>query len=262
MQKNIISVKKFFILLVVSQMLFINVFAGSKYFYSIDVNKTVEENLANLTGNEAVKAKVAEYGRYTLDYYFNYEGVKELQPLVDSFQPKGQSDYSKLLDVVKYFRQLNLKYGPRTEEGTTHQVLNIHKGYTQCFGAAIFAGKLLDKSNIEYRYVLSRYRDRRNLLKDTTDGGHIYLEVKTDAGNWMEFDPTEIISYGRNWNYNKRIKNQINVANKRGSVEMPDRNYKRNIVKKKSTEYREYVVSPVYKNGGIVDSRLMIFNDL
>lgn len=255
-------VKQVLIVLAAAQMLLVNVFAGSRYYFSIDTNKTKQENLENAKEENQLKTRVAEYGRFTMYYFLDNEDKKAFKPQVDAFKSVGKTDYEKLLEIVKYFRTLGLKYGPRNDAGVVNQIKNIPNGYTMCAGAALFSGELLNKTGLEYRYVLRRYRDRGDLTALATDGGHIYLEVKTDKGNWMEFDPTAIISYGRNWNYNNVLSKNIKAANSRGFAEMPDRNYKQNIVKKKNNEYREYIVSPVYKNGEKIDSKLHIFNDL
>lgn len=255
-------VKQVLIGAVAAQMLLVNVFAGSKHYFSVDTNKTKQENLENAKAENELKTRVAEYGRFTMYYLLDHEDKSAFKPQVDAFTSVGKTDYEKLLEIVKYFRQLGLKYGPRNDAGALNQIKNIPNGYTMCTGAALFSGELLNKTGLEYRYILRRYRDRGDLTALATDGGHIYLEVKTDKGNWMEFDPTPIISYGRNWNYNNVLYNNIKAANSRGFAEMPDRNYKQNIVKKKNNEYREYIVSPVYKNGEKIDSKLHIFNDL
>lgn len=249
-------------LVVMSQALISNVFAFEKFYYSVDVTKSDAEIISQAGPENEIKAKSAIVDKNRLYLYLNREENKQLDPIANAFKPTGKTDLEKLMSVVRYVESLGLTYSPMTNENISNQINNIKYGHTMCLGASVLGGKLMDKTGIEYRYVLKVTKSRLNPIAEAKNGGHIILEVKTDEGKWMEFDPTEILCNPGKIDLMPTIRFDINRANSRKEAEIPERIFNRLIGPVREDQYRNFIVSPVYKSGKMIDSHLKIYNEL
>lgn len=246
----------------VTQVLISNVFAFEKFYYSVDVTKSDEEIVALASPEDKIKAQSAVVDKNRLYLFLNKEENNQLDPIADAFKPTGKTDLEKLMSVVRYVESLGLTYSPETDYNLKNQVNNIKYGHTMCLGASILGGKLMDKTGMEYRYVLKLIKTRSNPVAEAEGGGHIILEVKTNEGKWMEFDPTEILCNPGKIDLMPTIRFDINRANSRKEAEIPERIFNRLIGPVGDNQYRNFIVSPVYKSGKMIDSNLKIFNEL
>lgn len=249
-------------LVVMSQVLVFNVFAFEKFYYSVDVTKSDEEIVAVASPEDKIKAQSAVVDKNRLYLFLNKEENKQLDPIANAFNPTGKTDLEKLMSVVRYVESLGLTYSPETDYNLKNQVNNIQYGHTMCLGASILGGKLIDKTGMEYRYVLKLIKTRSNPVAEAEGGGHIILEVKTSEGKWMEFDPTEILCKSEDYDLMPSIRFDLNRTNARKESDIPERIFNRLIGDVGDNEYRNFVVSPVYKSGNMIDSNLRIYNEL
>lgn len=252
---------KVMLVVVIMQIFVMNVFAQREY-YSIDFNKNLGQLLQEAGPGEESKIRLAYNGKERMYYFVDTEENQELKPILDAYTPRGKTDIEKITSVIRYMESLGLVYSERNNYNSYHQISNIKRGHTMCLGATILGAKLLDKTGLEYRYVLAWKKSRINPVEPSKTGGHIYLEVKTDKGKWFSWEPTQVISNPNKVDLADFVKIDINCANGRNEAEIAERLFYDSIGKITENDYREFVVSPVYKNGKIIGNKLRIFNDL
>lgn len=211
--------------------------------------------------NSIQDTDLAWQGTNRMYKYLDAEINKELDPIVENFKPQGDTDFEKMKSVGDFIKELGLVYSPHTEYNSYHQIENIKNGHTKCLGVTILGGKLLDKTGLEYRFVLTQDKYRTNPLGSPVDGGHIYTEVKTDKGNWMVLELTQML-YTTNYDYVKDfLQTDIDIANKIPPEEAPYRKLKTKYGTREDI-YQEFVVSPSYKQGKRIDNKIQIVNNL
>lgn len=255
------------VVLILVEILVIGVFASEgpkqKHYYSIDVNKSEEEVITNASPQNKIRAQATENGRQALYFFIDSEKNKELDAFVEDFTPDKSSDVSKIKSVTTFFKDHGLIYSPKTEYNVEHQIENIKYGHTMCLGATMLGAKLLDKTDMEYRYVLKRKKIKDSVSISSVDGGHIALEIKTDKGNWLEFDPTRILCYAANATEMGNIfQMEMMAANDIGNKEIIQRSLTGTLSQFNQNEFIEFVVSPVYKNGKMIGNKLQVFATL
>lgn len=254
-------VAKLMLVVVIMQIFVVGVFAQQEY-YSIDFNKNLNQLLQEAKPGEESKIRLAYNGKERMYYFVDAKVNEELQPIVDAYKPSGKTDIEKITSVTRYMESLGLVYSEKNKYNSYHQIENIKQGHTMCLGATILGAKLLDKTNLEYRYVLSWKKSRINPIEPSQTGGHIALEIKTDKGKWVLWEVTLIICNPKKVDLMPFIAYDIDHANEREEIDIPERTFYESIGTITETDYREFVVSPSYKNGEIVDNYLKIFNDL
>ena len=211
--------------------------------------------------NNIEETDVAWQGTHRMYYYLDAEINKELDPIVETFKPQGKTDLEKLKSVGNFITDLGIVYSPQNEYNSLHQIENIKYGHTQCLGVTILGSKLLDKTGLEYRFVLRQDKYRNNPLGSPVDGGHINAEVKTDKGKWMELEFTQML-YTTNYDYVKDfLETDLYIANK---IPPKDAAYRKIKTKYGTREdiYQEFVVSPSYKQGKRINNQIQVINNL
>lgn len=253
------------VIFIMIAILVVGVFAAEgprqKHYYSIDVNKSEEEVLANASPNNKTRAAVTEKGRQAVYFFINSEKNRELDSFVEDFVPDKSTDVAKIKSVVKFIKDKELKYSERTEYNLDHQFENMTDGHTMCLGITMLGSKLLDKADMEYRYVLKRKKIKDTISINGVSGGHIALEAKTDKGNWMELDLTRVICSKTNADFGMIFEMEVKATDKKGEKEVYNRSITRSLENPTENEYLEFVVSPSYKNGEMIDNKLQLFTN-
>lgn len=253
------------VIFIMIAILVVGVFAAEgprqKHYYSIDVNKSEEEVLANASPNNKKRAEVTEKGRQALYFFIDSEKNRELDSFAEDFVPDKSSDVAKIKSVVKFIKDKGLKYSESTEYNVEHQFEHMKEGHTMCLGITMLGAKLLDKSDMEYRYVLKRRKIKDSVSIGSVSGGHIALEAKTDKGNWMELDLTRVICSKTNADFGIIFAMEVKVTDEKGDKEVNNRSITRGLENPGENEYLEFVVSPSYKNGQMIDNKLQLFTN-
>lgn len=232
-----------------------------QFHFQVDSNKTFKDYLDTIELND--KNYVDMAGKYNYYLRFQYIFPDKIEDgyfnkLVDNFKSTGNTNKEKFNSVMKYMSNLKLTYAmnPGPEDNYT-QIKSLKNGRAMCQGATILAAKLMDKTGIEYRYVLEEYI-HDNTLEVGTIGGHTYLEIKTDNGKWFKFNCTDPIHIKNQskllGKYNKAWDN----ASKRSEPEILNRTHH---LKKINGQHIEYLVSPIYKNGKKLDNMFKSYID-
>lgn len=212
--------------------------------------------------NSIKQTDIAYQGKERMYYFLDKEVNKELDSIVAEFKPQGKTDFEQLKSVCNFFKQLGLKVSEDSTYNSYHQIENIKNGHTKCLGVTVLGGKLLEKTDIEYRYVLRQRKYRNDILGNPVDAGHIFIEVKTDKGKWMQLDFANMLySYYAEF-AEEYLKDDIKIANKRETNEIMNRKFYNEEKPEQEGIYREFVVSPTYKQGKQIDNKLQLINNL
>lgn len=218
------------------------------YFDSIDLN---DKNYTDIAG---------KYNYYLRFQYIFPEKIEDeyFNKVVDNFNPTGNTNKEKFNSVMRYMSNLKLTYAmdPGPEDNYT-QIRSLKNGRTMCQGATILAAKLMDKTGIEYRYVLEEYI-YDNTLEVGTVGGHTYIEIKTDNGKWFKFNCTDPIHIKNQSKLLEKYNKAWDSASKRSEPEILNRV---SCLKKIKGQHIEYLISPVYKDGKKLDSMFKSYID-
>lgn len=233
-----------------------------KFYYSIDVGETKQEILAHTHPKNKVKALITERGRWALYFFIDHQKNSLLDDYVKNFTPKMGSDVEKMQSVIQFIEDRDIIYSKNPKEDIKYQIENVEKGHTMCLGITILGAKLLDKTDLEYRYVLKRKKSRDILSKQSIGPTHINLEVRTDKGRWMEFDLGEVISNPDKIDLKMMAMVERDFANNRDTDEIVERTLTKNMENTCPSEYYEFVVSPPYKNGKMLNNKLKVYNTL
>lgn len=178
---------------------------GSIYYIHVNdtlYNKTLHNNTEYLQGEEVVRKSMDAFNtqvaqgsilNYTSPLHFGRRGVAGdlTNSIINDFQTSGSLD-NQLKDVIKTVAGMDIRYGG--DNSVQGQVSGLDLGYTMCNGVTWVTSRLLDKTGLEYRYVIL-YPVVSATNETITGAGHMYLEVKNANGSWMIFGTVEMLRY-------------------------------------------------------------------
>ncbi len=127
---------------------------------------------------------------YLVPVYWGTKGIggPRAQAAIDNFVVTGDFN-ADLTAVVSTVINMNLTYGGDPYK----QIDAIETGFTKCLGATWLTARLLDQTNIEYRFILQR--NTNSLYEyDFTNPSHMYLEIKDLNGTWKILEPCELLN--------------------------------------------------------------------
>lgn len=232
-----------------------------QFHFQVDSNKTFKDYLDTIELNDKNYADMAgKYNYYLRFQYIVPEKIEDeyFNKIVSNFNPTGNTNKEKFNSVLKYMNNLKLKYemDPGPEDNYT-QIKSLRNNRTMCQGATILAAKLMDKTGIEYRYIIEEYI-HDNTLNVGEIGGHMYIEIKTDNGKWFKFNCTDPIHIKNQSKLLGKYNKAWNNASKRSEPEILNRTHH---LKKIKGEHIEYLISPAYKNGKKLDNMFKSYID-
>ncbi len=181
-------------------------YQGSQFFVANNQLTTLENESSYLadsrqyfSGEDVVsnsKAVFANPGtqvpgsEYLVPVYWGTKGVAgpKGQDAIDNLVVTGDFN-TDLTAVCSTVINMNLTYGGDVYQ----QIESIENGYTKCCGVTWLVAKLLDKTMIEYRFVL-QHDTNSPTNYDYKNAGHIYLEVKSPDGSWRVLEACELLT--------------------------------------------------------------------
>lgn len=160
-------------------------------YNNVDKYKSYIKNNNVLLKQKTDTTKITKIKTETMEKHINI-----LNDFTKDFNPKGKTDSEKLLYILNYVNNKNIKYDnseyvPEGYKYNEYQIVTLPAKKTKCSGTAMLLAYLFNKTNLEHRLVRSvRYNNATSTKKPGAT--HLYNEVKID-GVWYKIDGTAML---------------------------------------------------------------------